>query len=236
MSPLKLFIIVLLFAVSINLNAQLHLFGGAGVSYYQGDMYGTVFPTLKTTCFSWKAGVSYDFHRSWGVRAHYSKAEAHGSDLYSSEASSLARGVTFTTKITDIGLTAKYKHLFKKSYRLMNYGFFGFDYMSMLVSRTPGNDPVVPEDGYSPTQFNIPIGIGVGWWFDAHWGAVAESSYHYTFTDYLDGISNAGNPKANDSYIDLHVMLVYRFGGRKTGDGLYDPSDLNNVDCPKWGY
>ena len=76
-----------------------------------------------------------------------------------------------------------------------------------------------------------------GWWFNSYWGAVAETSYHYALTDYLDGISNAGNPKANDSYIDLHVMVVFRFGGGKTGgDGVFDPRRLNNVDCPSWGY
>ena len=235
---MRLFTLLILLSVSISAKAQFHLFGGAGFSYYQGDMYGTVLPTLKTMKFSWKAGVGYDFHRRWGVRAHYSKAGLHGSDSYSNDAIAQARGVTFTTKVTDIGVTAKYKHLFKKSYRLMNYGFFGFDYMNMSVARTDaGTAALIPEEAFSNTQFNIPVGLGLGWWFNAYWGAVAETSYHYAFTDYLDGISNAGNPKANDSYIDLHVMVVFRFGGGKTGsDGVYDPSRLNNVDCPSWGY
>jgi OOP family OmpA-OmpF porin len=234
----RLFIILALFCISFSSKAQFHLFGGAGISYYQGDMDESVYPKLKTMCFSWKAGVGYDYHPRWGVRGHYSKAELHGSDSYSNDVLLQVRGITFTTKLTDIGLTAKYKHLFKKSYRLMNYGFFGFDYMSMSVSRSDaGTGSLIAEDGFSNTQFNIPIGIGLGWWFNAHWGSVVESSYHFALTDYLDGISNAGNPKANDSYIDVHVMLIYRFGGGKTGgDGLYDPSDLNNVDCPSWGY
>lgn len=226
--------------VSQQVHGQLHLFGGVGGAYYQGDMYGAVLPTLKTTCFSWKVGVGYDFHRRWGVRAHYSKASVHGSDSYSDEAFAQARAVTFTTKITDIGVTAKYKHLFKKSYRFINYGFFGFDYMNMNVARTDaGTGALVTEDAFGATQWNVPVGIGLGWWFSAHWGGVFEGSYHYSFTDYLDGISNAGNPKANDSYIDFHLMVVYRFGGGKGGkgrDGLFDPSDLNNVDCPRWGY
>lgn len=237
MNFVKIFIIGLLLFVSQPLSAKLHLFGGVGGSYYQGDMYGAILPTLQTTCFSWKAGVGYDFHRRWGVRAHYSKAGAHGSDSYSSDAFALARGITFTTNITDIGVTLKYKNLFKKSYRFMNYGFVGFDYMNMAVARTDaGAGALIAEDPISPTQFNIPAGLGFGWWFSAHWGVVLESSYHYVFSDLVDGISNAGNPKANDSYIDAHVLLVYRFGGRSGGSGVYDPSKLNNVDCPSWGY
>ncbi|MFT6716310.1 MAG: OOP family OmpA-OmpF porin [Saprospiraceae bacterium] len=233
----RLLILIALFSISISSNAQLHLFGGPGISFYQGDVDAGA-PPLKTIKFSWKAGVGYDFHPRWGARLHYSKAGLHGSDSYSNETAFQARGITFSTKVTDIGLTAKYKYLFKKSYRFMNYGFFGFDYMSMAVARNlTGTAALIPEDAYSNTQFNIPVGLGLGWWFNAHWGIVSESAYHYALTDYLDGTSNSGNPKANDSYIDVHVMVIYRFGGGKTGSsGLFDGSKLNNVDCPKWGY
>jgi hypothetical protein len=63
MNVTRMFIVELILVVSQQVQRQLHLFGGVGGSYYQGDMYGAVLPTLKTTCFSWKAGVGYDFHR-----------------------------------------------------------------------------------------------------------------------------------------------------------------------------
>lgn len=231
------YLVLLLIVNAFSAKSQFHIFAGPGYAYYQGDVSDVFYPTLKTSRFSWKAAVGYDFHPRWGVRGHYSKSTLHGSDSYSNDVSKQVRGVTFTTKLTDIGVTAKYKYLFKKSYRFINYGFFGFDYMNMSVARdVNGNASLVQENSFSSTQFNIPIGIGLGRWFSAHWGVVYEISYHYALTDYLDGTSLVGNPKANDSYIDNFIMLIYRFGGGGNADGTFDRSKLNNVDCPKWGY
>ena len=238
MRHLQVLLTILFIFIVGSAVAQLHLFGGVGASNYQGDVYSSPSFSNKTILFSWKLGVGYDFHPRWGVRAHYSSAGAHGSDAYSSDAAVSGRGVSFESEIIDAGVTIKFKHLFKRSYQFINYAFLGFDYTDMDVERIDQRSAdVVPEDDFSDAQLNMPIGIGLGWWFNRHWGVVMETSYHHVFSDYLDGISVGGNPETNDSYVDLHVMLLYRFGGGNTGrDGVFDPSRLNNVDCPKWGY
>lgn len=226
--------------ISKSANAYWSLFAGAGFSYYQGDVQDSRIPSLQVVNFSWKAGVGYDFNQRWGLRAHYAQARLHGSDAYSNDALKVARGITFTTPYKDIGLTVKYNYLFKKSRKFINYGFFGFDYMQVAVSRTvTGTAASIQEGAASPTQFNIPAGIGVGRWFRPQWGFILEGAYHYALSDYLDGTALSGNPRAFDSFIDMHIMLIYRFGrgfGGGGDDGVYDPSKLNNVDCPQWGY
>lgn len=50
------------------------------------------------------------------------------------------------------------------------------------------------------------------------------------FTDYLDGISFAGNPEKKDWYGFAGISLAYRWGALdQDGDGIPDARD----QCPK---
>lgn len=66
----------------------------------------------------------------------------------------------------------------------------------------------------------IPLGAGVRYNFSQRFAVSLESSYRFVFTDYLDGFSQAANPKLNDKYHTITVGAIYRIGKK------------NNWACP----
>jgi hypothetical protein len=57
----------------------------------------------------------------------------------------------------------------------------------------------------------IPVGIGIRYPISSRISVNAETSYRFTFTDYLDGFSKAANEARRDSYLTHTVGLVYQF-------------------------
>ena len=53
---------------------------------------------------------------------------------------------------------------------------------------------------------------------------MAEASYRFTFTDYLDGFSEVANPKKKDYYSSYSVGLIYTLGVK------------NTLNCPPMKY
>lgn len=222
--------VALLFIISGVLSAQskLHVFLGPGVAYYQGDVSQSGLPHPSLIKFNAKIGVGYDFTPRWGLRLHGSMGSLNGSDFITADPGRQARGITFNTNIVDVGLTFKWNVL--KREKLINYVFIGADYFNMNVARTVASTTPLPaEQAFSNHQFNIPLGFGIGRWFGCRFGMAFESAWHLAFTDYIDGTKFSGNPKAPDSYIDAHLLLVFRFG--KCGNGK---KKEYMGDCPQF--
>lgn len=66
----------------------------------------------------------------------------------------------------------------------------------------------------------IPMGVGIKYALSQKIMISAETSYRFTFTDYLDGFSKAANDSKKDSYQSHTVGIVYRFIGN------------NSIKCP----
>jgi len=60
----------------------------------------------------------------------------------------------------------------------------------------------------------VPIGAGFKYFFSPRIGINAEASYRLANTDYIDGFSQAVNPKRNDHYLNYAVGVVLRTGKR----------------------
>lgn len=58
----------------------------------------------------------------------------------------------------------------------------------------------------------VPVGAGVRYYFSPRLGINAEASYRLAYTDYIDGFSQAANPKRNDHYANYSIGIVYRTG------------------------
>ena len=152
-SRLVSLLIFLMLGTSSQLEANWFVFGAIGSDYYQGDVSETALPSLRTLRLNYGLGVGYFFNFRWSARLRYMKGAFHGSDAYFSNPLIQARGITFDNSFWDVGLHMQYHHLFKKSYKLINYG-----------------------------------------------------------------------------------LVIYRFRAGGNPSGVFDPSKLNNVDCPKFGY
>ncbi|OQP67421.1 hypothetical protein A3860_03480 [Niastella vici] len=99
-----------------------------------------------------------------------------------------------------------------------NYDYFAND-SSMLAGlatdstyKLPGNIPV------------IPMGVGLRYSISNKLSIMAEASYRYTFTDYVDGFSKSANPGNKDFYSSYTIGLIYTFGKN------------SSLDCPIMKY
>lgn len=120
------------------------------------------------------------------------------------------------------------------------FGGIGAVYSNPKVYQEPGAEfPVIPSllqaDRDHLEKFGnrigavFPIGLGVKYNLANRWTIGIEGGYRFTTTDYLDGISLAGNPDRKDGYFLANVLASYRFGSKDSdGDGVPDYCDA----CP----
>jgi hypothetical protein len=101
----------------------------------------------------------------------------------------------------------------KRDYSNFNGEFFvSEDLASRLAEDISHNPPkLIPV---------VPVGIGVQYSLRKNLSLIAETAYRLTRTDYLDGFSQAGNPKLYDHYQSHTIGVLYKFGKK------------NNLNCP----
>ena len=61
-------------------------------------------------------------------------------------------------------------------------------------------------------KFTIPAGAGIRYNLSHRLAFTGELSYHFPFTDYLDGFSKSVNPHKGDHYFISAIGIVFRFG------------------------
>jgi len=106
----------------------------------------------------------------------------------------------------------------KHDYSSFNAEYFGdgSDLPSRLAEDIATNTP--------RKIFVLPAGIGVEYYLSPKIALTAETNFRYTFTDYLDGFSQAANPEKKDFYHSHTIGLVYKFGTK------------NGLGCPAMKY
>lgn len=95
------------------------------------------------------------------------------------------------------------------------FNFSAFDSKSFVLAGL-GQDTIHKTPSVLPV---IPLGAGLRYCINSHWSMNAELNYRYSFSDYIDGFSKAGNPRANDSYYSISIGLNYH---------LFN----NDIKCP----
>lgn len=219
-----------------------YVFFGAGMAYYQGDLNATSFPTGEILNMSYKGGVGYSFSTRFGATLHYTKSNLNGSDLFVNNEDKNARGLSFISPLTDLGLNLKIRNLTGKEGRAISYLYSGINYFRFNPTVTRSTDSDVNyavESDYPKSGINIPFGVGFGWWFTGNIGAVWDLSLHTTYTDYIDGVSKNGNPNYKDAFVDSHIMLIFRFSewegtGKKSQrrSKAWSPGKVKSIKCP----
>jgi hypothetical protein len=195
---------------------SLYVFGGIGSAYYQGDLNSRILPSPKVLNFSLKGGVGYHFSPKFGVLAHYAKSSLSASDLDAkNNAVKVARGISFNSPLTEVGLNFKIRSVLSLDEKYINYILLGANYFefnpTLLQEADPSYIPSPLENGYQTSGVNVPLGIGFGMWLKGNLRVVWEAAVHLTYTDYIDGVSQNGNPVYKDAFFDSHVMLLYSF-------------------------
>lgn len=229
---------VLMILSSVETKAQLstakyEVGANIGTYVYMGDLAPNRFGSFRTI----QPGVSLYGTRyltkSWGVRANISFSRLKGDDAkYPNPDYRQQRNFNFNSNLFEVSAVAVWKPLadnysksgkgsispylfagagvgfvnIKRDWSNLNAAYFAedTDFLTGLATdqahRTPRIMPV------------IPIGAGVQYGLSDKWFLHLETTYRYTFTDYLDGFSRSANPSQKDAFYNISVGATYKFG------------------------
>ena len=242
-------IIILAFISSIDFaNAQINLsnwqvgFSG-GVFVYQGDLTPSMLGSYKTLKPEINLYVSRILTPSFILRTNLALGKLKGDESkYASPAYRRERNLSFTTPVTEISEQLVWNMFGNNGNeigkRFSPYLFAGAGVSFLNVKRASNinkgyfvNEPQVEaglaEDlKISPPRaaLVLPAGIGVEYYVSPKISLTAETSFRYTFTDYLDGFSRVASSNKKDFYQSHSIGLVYKFGKK------------NQLACPVLKY
>lgn len=197
-----------------------------GISNYQGDMVRSNAPLFGEGNFAFGIQSRYVVNYKWAFRGHITAGKISGSDFNDMDDVINARGLEFTNKVKNIGIVLEYEPFGDKRY-LADVGFkktispYIYTGVGMLTtnlnldaSKAPASYATVlasdANASYYKTRFSIPFGIGLKLDLSEYWVISADVAMLYPFTDYLDGVSIAGNPDSNDWMNFAGVSVFYR--------------------------
>ncbi len=220
---LPVFFFLLLFPLAKTIG-QIHEFGlGVGGLNYIGELNPRFNPTLTRPA----GQVFYRFNslnRVTAFKIALAGGQLAGNETNSKEPVAIIRQANFKSSIWDGSLMAEYnfinyrdrKQLLKFSpYLTTGIAFFTYN------STTKTNSLAEPSTD-SRYDIALPIGLGIKFILNKNWNFNFESVARKTFTDYIDGISDAdigikktGNPSDSDWYFYTGISLSYTIYGIK---------------------
>jgi opacity protein-like surface antigen len=212
----------------------------AGIMVYQGDLTPSAAGSFKTLKPQLGIFASRILSNSFAARASLVFGGVKGDDArYDKPAWRKERSFNFSSSVTEFSGMLVWNILGKNNLEgrsgFSPYVMAGVGYSFLNIKRDWSrlNITFYPAESDLQEGLNediahrlpkgipvLPLGIGVRYSLSSKWALSAESSYRHTFTDYLDGFSQSGNPKRNDHYYSHSLGVNYRLG-RKSG-----------LDCP----
>lgn len=210
----------------------------AGTLIYQGDLTPDAVGSFKTPGLVVGLYGSRRLTNKLAARLDLSFGRLRGDDAkYESPDWRQERALKFKTPVTEVAallvwnalgtdrrfspyLFAGLGYTFLKidrDYSRFNYAYFADQGLGEYLQRDIEHD--LPR-----SEFMVPIGVGVRYALTDKLGLNVESAYRHISTDYLDGFSQAGNPKRDDAYFKFSVGVSYQLGKK-------DP-----LDCPRVGF
>ena len=203
----------------------------AGSFIYQGDLTPSALGSFKTWKPAFGISLSRILNRSFSVRLNLALGEIKGDDAkYSSPAWRQQRNFNFNSPLTEVSAMMVWNVLGKNGDEFNSgispYLFAGIGYSFLNIKRDWSNMNTTVFSPESAVQAGLvqdaahslpnaipvlPLGIGVRYSLSPHISVDAESSYRFTFTDYLDGFSQSANPSKKDHYYSHSIGIIYSF-------------------------
>lgn len=204
-----------------------------GIANYQGDFVEKQAPLFQESNFAFGVMGRYNLNYNWAIRGGLVVGKISGSDLNADKDGRKNRGGSFSNTLKEISFLMEWEPMGSKRYlsgagfkRIISpYGFVGLGLVFMnpdvrfIDAASVGLEERVMQDAnadYFDTRFVVPFGIGVKADLSEFWSLSFEVGMRYAFTDYLDGLSIAGNPDNNDWYNYSGVTVFYRLRNTPT--------------------
>lgn len=237
--------------VPLVLSAQ-HKWEGTlfiGGANYQGDLVPTIYPYPKETNLAVGVMGRYHVTNQWALRLGATYGKLSGNDANFDEPGfSQKRRFSFESQLVEGSFLLEWEPFGNWRYRDDSIKFkkiispYLFSGGSLAISSPKvkfadyqnGESPLaVREDRevkYPQQNWGIPIGGGIKIDVSKKVYIGLEAGTRLVFTDYIDGVSKAGNPKDRDWYSFAGATLNIRFSRRdEDEDGIPDKEDR----CPK---
>lgn len=214
-----------------------------GVRGYQGELSEGIGPELDEVGSSYGLRLRRHLSPVWSLGLNAGYSELSGTDLAAYD----NRNFSFESTYTQGSLVAECDPWGRKRYpgsyafrrRVSPYFFLGLGWVryeaeaAFSQKGANGHQAGIQADKaqlYPQQRLMVPFGIGVKADLSRRTAVGVELTTMTAFSDYLDGISQAGNPGANDWLPGASLVLSVRFlpkdGDR---DGIPDAEDA----CPQ---
>jgi opacity protein-like surface antigen len=237
----SVFIAFIALSTATNVHAQgkLGAFIGGGTMWYAGDLQENPWPHAQTIRWTANAGLHWQITRRWGLQLNYTVGEILASDQFASSASRRSRDLAFQSFVHEIGLRGTFDVLPNDKWNVLPYITAGVGALNFEPKRegTVLRTQALEQVNYPNWTLAIPTGLGVKWQINCEWALKGELLYHWTISDYLDDVSQRGNPKWDDGLWDINVGVIYFFTGcgRTKKGGLIEDCDelYKDVDMEK---
>ncbi|MEL6659333.1 MAG: thrombospondin type 3 repeat-containing protein [Bacteroidota bacterium] len=210
--------------------------GGSAV--YQGDISRDGFGTLRGQTFVFGGGLQYRPHPFWsiGLQAHRGSLLADD-EFYTTDDFRMARQFRFTTDFTDLAVLGRFYPFGKIRFQPqvgLGFGMVFYEPTPALLDNTilELTDFIKAdlETNIEDRAWFIPVRFGMAYQFSERFSMEVGLQYNFTQTDFLDGVSLAGNPQDNDRYGHVYVGTAIHLGFASDidQDGIADFED----SCP----
>jgi OmpA-OmpF porin, OOP family len=214
-------LLFVLFATALQ--AQGWNFGiGLNATNYQGDVVKPAIFSLKETQpnfgFFVRKGLG---NENLGLRIGLNYGQISGDDANYDDR--IARGYSFKSSVIEIhGMLEAQPYGFSKEdgtmRKVVPYAFVGLG-VAMTNPKVDWNgktSPAITKDIADVKKTTLAIPIGGGFRFKVGDGLLGvDMGLRPTLSDYIDGISEAGNPDRKDWYVTGGVNYSFSFGGEK---------------------
>lgn len=216
----KLTIVLLLLPLCIYAQkTEVGVFGG--IINYQGDFVGPDI-SLKSSGLAFGVLAKHHINSKIAVRASLNFGKIKGDDANFED--NARRNFSFESPMFDLTGAIEYSFLTKNRYDdggTFKRGFSPFVYVGIgIINANP--DVTVPENSHvmltqeeldaSNLHLSVPIGVGLKFDLNERSTLAGEASLRATFSDYLDGLSEAGGPDKDDWYYMVGLTYTYRLG------------------------
>lgn len=201
-----------------------------GAANYSGDINPSESPRLNDTRFSLGIGGRVPLNAKIGLRSNLIYGRFVGDDINFPERAD--RNFRFKTNLFEVSVLGEFEPFGRDRFysnaqgdiemdRLISPYLFaglGFAYMSLnpdFSGNTSSSlrDEIAADLRESSNRLNLVVPIGLGLKIDLSktYSFALESGLRLTFTDYIDGISMAASPDADDVYLFTGLVIYRRF-------------------------
>jgi OmpA-OmpF porin, OOP family len=216
-----------------------------GVAYYNGELHC---PDLGIANLRPGGGAyfRYGLNDNFFIRLNGQFGQIEGSDANFEDDWRKLRNFSFNSIYYDGALLLEWEPFGKYRYRgVKSFNRMLSPYIHTGIAgiyskpKTNYNEPNpvtkqsdigIDKNNTNFLHLGIPVGGGVRYDLNQSWMIGVEGGIRVVLSDYLDGVSIAGNPGKRDWYETLNLTLGYRLPCKrdKDGDGVSDEDDV----CP----